>query len=128
MNLTIDERKTLEHLRRQQLTWRWLRFVMLGFGVIETAVATYLRQDAVRQLAELSTGAKQMPETVLYLSSLAASELAVHTFLAWVGIALIAWSVVRWHGNPSVTLLIKLVDAQQEPPSAASTSASVLSP
>ena len=104
----------IKALRRRAATWRWLRWFLLTAGIAISAAATYYSFEVARNLAELSSGAKESPGVVVLLSSMNASTLAELRILAWIGPLFVAWAVGNWRGDPAVTVLLGLVDRSSE--------------
>jgi hypothetical protein len=97
-------------LQRRAKMWLWARWVLLVGGIFVSAAATYWSIEVVRDLADLSSGAKDSPGVVIMLSSINASTLAELRILAALGPLLIAWAVGNWRGDPAVTVLLGLVE------------------
>ena len=112
--MTDSQVAAIKALRRRAATWRWLRWILLTAGIGISAAATYYSIEVARNLAELSTGAKESPSVVVLLSSMNASTLAELRILAWIGPLFVAWAVGNWRGDPAVTVLLGLVDRWSE--------------
>lgn len=112
--MTDSQVAAIRALQRRAKTWLWFRWVLVAAGVFITAGATYWSIEVARNLAELSSGAKDSPGVVVMLSSMNASTLAELRILAAVGPVFIAWAVGNWRGDPAVTVLLGLVERSGE--------------
>ena len=112
--MTDPQVAAIKALRRRAATWRWLRWILLAAGIGISAAATYYSIEVARNLAKLSSGAKESPGVVVLLSSLNASTLAELRVLAWIGPVFVAWAVGNWRGDPAVTVSLGLVDRSNE--------------
>ena len=115
--MTDSEVAAIRQLQRRATRWLWLRWVLMAAGIFITVGGSYWSIEVARNLAELSSGAKDSPGIVVFLSSMDASTLAELRILSALGPALIAWAVGSWRGDPAVTVLLALVDRLAERPS-----------
>src|SRR5882672_1495606 len=115
--MTDSQVAAIRTLQSRAKRWLWFRWVLMAGGIFLTAGGTYWSIEVVRNLAELSTGAKDSPAVVVLLSSLTAATLAELRMLAALGPVFIAWAVGNWRGDPAVTVLLAFVERFAESPS-----------
>jgi hypothetical protein len=110
MELSRSEQKAFERLKRERSSWRVMRYIFIALGIATIAVAGYSHLDTLKQLSNIGSGARDMPESTTVLAALATQNLVLHYILMWVGAGFIAWGVIRWNGNPTVNLVLKLLE------------------
>jgi hypothetical protein len=106
MQLTPQEVKFVERLRKRDRQWPRNRWIMLVVGFFALACYGYITISMFRRMdfehLEL--------HDVLFFALLWPKCLLM--FL--LGMGFIVWAISDWHGNANRKLLLKLLDAQME--------------
>ena len=102
MELTQQEQRMVERLRKQERQWRWARWTTLASGIFSAAVCVYIfllvlpRVQSEKHMASAAMVAAVTFPAVLVFASAATMCLTL---------------VFRdWHGNTTRILLLRLVD------------------
>ena len=96
MNLTEHEKVMVSRLRQKHRAWLWKRWFLLAFGVVEASCGILLLRYA------MDTQQLNDPHR-LYITFESLILLSISIFF-------IGYPIVYWRGNPTRTVLLKLVD------------------
>ena len=104
MQLTPQDMKLLERLRKQERRWARDRWILLVVGIFALACYTYILISVYRGLDFQNL----QPINVLFFATLWPKCLMMFIL----GAGFIVWAIRDWHGNPNRKLLLRLLDAQ----------------
>ena len=108
MEFTPKETRLIKRLRKQERQWHWARWFVLGLGassIVLCAMFGFLLHSLV------SESARQLDPLSVFFIVLIWTKCCMY-FLFAVWFLSLAWS--KWHGDGNRTLLLKLLDAQQQ--------------
>lgn len=109
MNLTLQELKMLERLRKQERQWRWARWLVLLMGCLSTAACLVFGFLLHGLIAESQAG--QFDAHTVFFIVLLWTKCCFHLgFGTWC----FATVWFKWHGDVKQMLLLRLLDAQQK--------------
>jgi hypothetical protein len=102
MELSHQEQRMIERLRKQERQWHWARWAALASGILSAGLCGFIlcfilpRVQSGTDMAGAAFGLALMFPMVLVFAQIAA-----------IGLALV---IRDWHGNTTRTLLLRLVD------------------
>jgi hypothetical protein len=108
MNLTPEESKSMERLRKSGRQWRWRRWLLLGLSVLCAANCigfSYLLRGLI---AESHAGS--FDGEIVFFIVLLWTKCCVHFFLAVWFLKIVC---TKWHGDVNQMLLLRLVDEKE---------------
>ncbi len=108
MELTPQERKLVERLRKQQRRWLWGRWFFLVIGVASIVLCAMFG-FLLHSLVADSAGVNLDGRIVFFIVLIWTKCCMYFGFALWFLIT--AWA--KWHGDINRTLLLKLLDAQE---------------
>lgn len=111
-DLSPDEERALKQLRRAEAAWRMSRWFLLLVGAALLIFALYGRQNAGEAMLEL---AKMGPERVPpVLTVMAARNDALFRGMTVLAVAVVAFVLANWRGQPVRKLLLHLYEERQD--------------
>jgi len=117
MELTSQELKQLDRLRKQERQWPRTRWIMLTAGVFNAAIYGYVMGMVVHRLFHsgndpASTGELFSSFNIFLFAFIWPLFLLMICHSGW----FIVEAIRDWHGNINRRLLLKLLEAQQNQP------------
>ncbi len=109
MNFTRQEAKLIQRFRRQNQQWRWMRWLVLVLGVLSAALCAVFGYFLNGLIGESEAGhfaGQQVFFIVLFWTKCC--------FYFFFGIWCLMTVFLKWRGDVNRTLLLRLLDAQQE--------------
>jgi hypothetical protein len=106
MNFSASDRAQIEHIRKMEQQWRTSRWIVLGLGVLQVAVAISGFVWAHRHAEELGSNLGEYKPVSMFL--LATLGTKVEVLLA-TGVLTLIYAWRRWHGYPERVLLLSIV-------------------
>jgi hypothetical protein len=116
MELTPQERKQIERLRKQERQWPLTRWILLGGGVIAAAEGIYILL-LLFGLISLHSNTTSL-DNAHFSDNILAFAVFWPQCLLMMGCSFWFIAVARrdWHGNIQNRLLLKLLEVQQNQP------------
>ena len=115
MELTAQERRLIDKLRREQSQWRTARWLVLGLAVVSIVLAAifgWLLYHSIHWEAVVPVDKRGPLDATKVLTIVVVwTIVCVWSFLA-VAFFTIAWR--KWQGDGVRELLLRLLDAQKE--------------
>lgn len=108
MELTTQEMKLVERLRKQQRRWVWARWFCLAIGVASIVLCAMFG-FLLHSLVSDSAGGHLDGMSVFFIVLIWTKCCMYFGFTLWSLIT--AWA--KWHGDINRTLLLKLLDTQE---------------
>ena len=107
MNLSKDEKRMLDHLRKKDVDWYKMRWLQLAYGffVIFAYAYFYLKYDEILNMLQDTLGEDSI--------KLAFNFAVIATFSALTfayGVYVFIATLVQWNGNWKAKLILKLYD------------------
>jgi cytochrome bd-type quinol oxidase subunit 2 len=106
MNLTEREQQMVARIRKHEIQWRWARWWALFAGLFCIAACVFFLCAAVPRVQGADAASGALILAILF-----------PMILVFVGCATTCFVLVfrDWHGNPTRSLLLKLIDASTDP-------------
>jgi hypothetical protein len=109
MEFTPGETKLIKRLRKQDRQWAWARWIVLAVGVFSLAVGSLCGYMLYLLVAE--RGREHLDSVTVFLIVLIWTKCCM--YLAF-GVWFLSTAYLKWHGDVSRMLLLRLLDAQQK--------------
>jgi hypothetical protein len=111
VKLTTREKKLFERLKKQELQWPRLRWLLVGTGIFAVLCSGFIVIELVQHIdTMLAARDDVMSRGWLLGFALFWPKCLV---LFGIGAYLIIWTIRDWHGNANRLLLLKLLEAAQ---------------
>lgn len=107
MELSQEERRIVERLRKQEQSWRWGRWMMLFVGLFSLGLSVTGLVIVIPFLQRASDTKAESAVAAAFM--LALLHPAILGF-ACVGIVALFWTIRDWRGNSTRILLLRLLD------------------
>ena len=104
--LPPDEVSALARLRRADAAWPKTRWFLLLFSLLLLGVSLYGRYRLGQALLELAKAPPASVSPVLF--AVVAQSAALFRVTTWLGVVVLAFSIMSWRGLPSRKLLLRL--------------------
>lgn len=111
-DLSPDEERSLKKLRRAEAAWRTNRWLLLLVGAAMLIFALYGRQNAGEAMLELAKMGPDRVTPVLFV--LVARNDALFRGMTVLAVAVVAFVLANWRGQPVRTLLLHLFEERQD--------------
>jgi len=111
-DLSPDEERSLKKLRRAEAAWRTNRWLLLLVGAAMLIFALYGRQNAGEAMLELAKMGPDRVTPVLFV--LVARNDALFRGMTVLAVAVVAFVLANWRGQPIRKLLLHLFEERQD--------------
>jgi hypothetical protein len=102
MQLTAQEMKLMERLRKRERQWPRMRWMLLGVAALTVGIYSFILYQIIQKL--------ESGEDAMFMVAFFWPKCLLGFCLAgW----LIGWAIRDWNGNAQRILLLRLLDAQQ---------------
>lgn len=108
MEITSQEMRLIERLRKQDRQWLWARWFLLAAGILSLALCAACGYVVHRLVSESAQG--HLDSDTVFLIVLFWTKCCFY-FVFGVWCIIQVW--LKWHGDVTRILLLKLLDAHQ---------------
>lgn len=99
--------KALERLRSKVRNWPRARLVILISGILEIGVAIGMVIWGHRNAEAIGTNLGGYTPVFMFMFAILGTKIEI---LFALGVSMVVWVVVRWHGRPEDLILLSLAD------------------
>ena len=110
MKFSESEGRHIAKLRKQQERWRIFRWLFIVGGLGGVVCAFLVVREVGRNFVQIATSHQPLTAIDLMLGSYLTYAMLLSYLLGTCGVLMVSWAIIRWKGNPTIAVLIALVD------------------